>query len=53
MMAMTLRQFAIMLNEIGNILKMEVGEDDEQKEVSLTGEPGMRLAKTLFPRRKS
>lgn len=51
MMAMTLRQFGIMLNEISNILKLEVG-DDEQKETSLTGNAGFNLARTILPRRK-
>ncbi len=53
-MAMTLRQFSIMLNEIGNILKLECGEEGSDKPASqgLTGKQGVRLAKTLFPRRK-
>ncbi len=51
-MAMTLRQFSIMLNEIGNVLKLEMGSDDEQKETSLTGDAGFNLARTIFPKGK-
>jgi len=51
-MAMTLRRFAIMLNEIGNVLELELGGDSDsgQKETSLTGDAGFALAKTIFPR---
>jgi len=52
-MAMTLRQFSILLNEIGNVLKLECGEEnDKSAPQGLTGEQGFKLAKTLFPRRK-
>ena len=49
-MAMTLRQFSILLHEIGSVLKLEMGSDDEQKETSLTGDAGFELAKRIFPR---
>ena len=52
-MRMTLRLFHIMLNEIGTILKMESGGDDEpEKNVPLTGNAGFALARQLLPRGK-
>ena len=47
---MTLRQFAGMLNEISNVLKMELGGDDKGESTSLTGQPAAALAQRIFPR---
>ncbi len=45
---MTLREFAGMLEEVANILKLENGSED--KPVSLTGEQGFALAQKIFKR---
>jgi hypothetical protein len=50
-MAMTLRQFVSMFEQIAEVQKMEFGED--KKETSLTGDAGFALAKTLFPHGRS
>ena len=50
-MAMTLRTFAGMLNEIATILKMENGSDDD-KATSLSGGKAFNLAKRIFPKRR-
>lgn len=47
---MTLRAFVTMLDEMGNVLKMELGTSDEKEGTSLTGEQGFNLAKRIFPR---
>ncbi len=47
---MTLRQFVTMLDEMGNVMKMELGNPDEKEQTSLTGEQGFQLARRVFPR---
>lgn len=49
-MSMTISQFMGMLEQIGEILKLECGE--EKEEVSLTGEQGFSLARRIFPKGK-
>jgi len=50
-MAMTIRQFIAMLEQIAVIQKIEFGDD--KQETSLTGDAGFALAKTIFPRGRS
>lgn len=47
-MAMTIRQFTGMIEQAGEVARLESGEPD--KEVSLTGEQGAGLAQRMFPR---
>ena len=49
---MTYEKFLDKLNQIGEITKLECGEDKEEQEVSLTGEQGVALAQRMFPRKK-
>ena len=46
-MAMTLRQFVGMLEQMTEIQKIEYGGD---KETPLSGEAGFALARRIFPR---
>lgn len=48
---MTFREFSGLLEEMGTILKMEMGEEVEEP-TSLTGEPGFALARRIFPKGK-
>ena len=48
-LSMTLRLFAGMLAEIGEVLKIELG-DNGDRPTSLTGEAGFQLARRVFPR---
>lgn len=50
-MAMTLRQFIGMIEQIVIIQRLELGDDKQEK--SLTGDAGFALARTLFPRGRS
>lgn len=47
---MTLRVFNSMIEEMGTILRMEAGEEEES--TSLTGEAGFQLAKRVFKKGK-
>lgn len=51
-MAMTIRQFMGMLEQAGEVLKMECGDNKNEQETSLTGEQGFALAQRIFPRGK-
>jgi hypothetical protein len=52
-MGMTLRVFGAMVEEMGKILKMESGEEEEKSQGrSLTGEAGFVQAKRMFKRGK-
>ena len=50
-MAMTIRQFVAMLEQIAEVQKMEFGDDSKQ-ETSLTGDAGFALAQRILPRGK-
>lgn len=47
-MAMTIRQFVAMLEQIAEVQKMEFG--DVENETSLTGDAGFALAQKILPR---
>ncbi len=50
--SMTLKEFTGKLMEIGNITKLEMGDDGKQ-ETPLAGDAGFKLAQTMFPRGRS
>lgn len=47
-MAMSIRQFVGMLEQMAEVQKMEIG--DTKNETSLTGDAGFALAKQILPR---
>lgn len=49
-MALTVRQFHAMLEEMGNILKLEAGDSESGQPTSLTGEQAFALARRIFPK---
>lgn len=48
---MTLRVFGEMVEQIGTILKLESGEEDEKK-TSLSGDDAFRLGQRIFSKGK-
>lgn len=47
-MKLSLSQFFTMLEEIGNVMKLEYGTSEEPEERPLSGEPAFRLGQRIF-----